>query len=146
MSGNRPVGNKMVFTPDQANATLPLVRAIVQDISNLARSLRDRQERLARLDAGKRGGIPDAYREELQQVQSELERDDDRMREYLQELADLGVELKDPFSGLIDFPCRMNGRDVYLCWKLGEPEVAHWHDLDAGFAGRQKLKLPAHSG
>jgi hypothetical protein len=145
MAGNRPVGTRKSFTPDQANAALPLVKVIVQDISNLARNLRDRQERLARLDAGKRGGIADAYREELQQVQSEMERDDERMREYLRELADLGVELKDPFSGLIDFPGRVNGRDVYLCWRLGEPEVAHWHDLDAGFAGRQKLKLPVQS-
>jgi hypothetical protein len=145
MAGKRPVGNRRTFTPDQANAALPLVKVIVQDISNLARNLRDRQERLARLDAGKRGGIADAYREELQQVQSEMERDDERMHEYLRELADLGVELKDPFSGLIDFPGRMNGRDVYLCWRLGEPEVAHWHDLDAGFAGRQKLKLPVQS-
>jgi hypothetical protein len=145
MSGNRPVGNKKVFTPDQANATLPLVKAIVEDIRGLAHNLRDRQERLARLDAGKRGGIADAYREELQQVQSEMERDDEQMREYLRELMELGVELKDPFSGLIDFPGRMHGRDVYLCWRLGEPEVAHWHDLEAGFAGRQKLKLPAHS-
>ena len=50
-----------------------------------------------------------------------------------------GIELKDYFTGLIDFPCRMDGREVYLCWRLGEPEVGHWHELDAGFAGRQKL-------
>ncbi len=61
------------------------------------------------------------------------------MREYEQELRKLGVELKDYFTGLIDFPCWMDGREVYLCWQLGEPEVAHWHELDAGFAGRQKL-------
>jgi hypothetical protein len=145
MAGNRPLGKRKMFTPEQANAALPLVKVIVQDISNLARSLRDRQERITRLDGGKRGGLADAYREELQQVQTEMERDDERMQEYLRELTDLGIELKDPFSGLIDFPAWMNGHEVYLCWRLGEPEVTYWHEMDAGFAGRQKLKLPVPS-
>jgi hypothetical protein len=61
------------------------------------------------------------------------------MQEYEQELRRLGVELKDYDTGLIDFPCWMNNRAVYLCWRLGEPEVSHWHELEAGFAGRQKL-------
>ena len=61
------------------------------------------------------------------------------MHEYEHELQQLGVELKDYFTGLIDFPCWMDGREVYLCWRLGEPEVGHWHELDDGFAGRQKL-------
>ena len=74
------------------------------------------------------------------QAQSELERGQERMREYERELQNLGIELKDYFIGLIDFPCRMDGREVYLCWRLGEPEVAYWHELDAGFAGRQKLR------
>jgi hypothetical protein len=142
MAGSRPVRERKIFTPRQANSALPLVKAIVHDIAELARGLRDRQERLARL-GGHRGAMGEAYREELQQVQSDLERDDERMREYLQELADLGVELKDPFTGLVDFPARMNGRDVYLCWRLGEAEIGFWHELDAGFAGRQKLMVPA---
>ena len=65
------------------------------------------------------------------------------MHEYERELQQLGVELKDYFTGLIDFPCWMNGHEVYLCWRLGEPEVGHWHELDAGFAGRQKLMADA---
>jgi hypothetical protein len=142
MSGSRADRKPRIFTPAQANSALPLVKAIVHDITDLARGLRDRQERLARL-GGHRGAMGDAYREELQQVRCELERDDERMREYLQELADLGVELKDPFSGLVDFPARMNGRDVLLCWRLGEAEIGFWHELDAGFAGRQELKVPA---
>ena len=50
-----------------------------------------------------------------------------------------GVELKDYFAGLVDFPSRREGRVVYLCWRFGEPAVAYWHELEAGFAGRQKL-------
>jgi hypothetical protein len=144
-SNSKSRNRKRFFSPGEANAALPLVSAIVQDITCLARSLRDRQERLARVGRPDRGGLSDASREELIQVQSELEHDELRMREYLRELADLGVELKDPYTGLIDFPAWMNGHEVYLCWRLGEAEVGHWHELEAGFAGRQKLMIPARS-
>jgi hypothetical protein len=50
----------------------------------------------------------------------------------------LGVEPKGG-DGLVDFPALWDGRLVYLCWKLGEPEVLYWHEIDAGFAGRQPL-------
>jgi hypothetical protein len=73
-------------------------------------------------------------------LQEELDLSQERMREFVQELTALGVELKDFFTGLVDFPARRGGRDIYLCWKLGEAEVAYWHEMDAGFAGRQKLK------
>src|SRR5947208_7374801 len=64
--------------------------------------------------------------------------DQDRMREYLKELADLGIELKDFDTGLIDFPCWLDDREVCLCWRLGEPTIEHWHEIDAGFAGRRR--------
>jgi hypothetical protein len=67
------------------------------------------------------------------------------MEELERELRQLGIELKDHYIGLIDFPCRLNGREVYLCWRLGEADVAFWHELDAGFAGRQKLQVPVRS-
>src|SRR5262249_5214328 len=138
MAAKKPERGKKYFTVAEANATLPLVRAIVRDITELAPALRDRHERLSRRTAHKR--VPgDAYEEELDQLEEEYERDKDRMKEYMQELEKLGVELKDYFSGLIDFLCRLDGREVYLCWRLGEAEVAHWHELDAGFSGRQKL-------
>jgi hypothetical protein len=49
------------------------------------------------------------------------------------------VEIKDPYTGLVDFPCRQDNREVYLCWKLGEDKLDWWHEIDAGFAGRQPL-------
>ncbi|HZT78824.1 MAG TPA: DUF2203 domain-containing protein [Gemmataceae bacterium] len=134
---------KKYFTTAQANAALPLVRAIVQDITRLANDLHERRDRLSRLRPGKQAQIGSAHQEELQHVLEEFERDQERMGEYEQELRSLGVELKDPYTGLVDFPCRMGDRDVYLCWQLGEPEVTHWHELDAGFAGRQKLTVEA---
>ncbi len=130
---------KKYFTVSEANASLPLLRSILRDVTELARDLRERHERLARMQSSPPHALGDAYKEELQQIQAEFEHDQERMREYETELKSLGVELKDYYTGLVDFPCRMNGREVYLCWRLGESEVAHWHELDAGFAGRQPL-------
>ncbi len=139
MPSAKPPSGKKYFTAASANATLPLVRAIVRDVTELARDLRERHERLSRVLSGQRSGLSEAHQEELLQAQREVERGQDRMREYERELQQLGVELKDYFTGLVDFPCRMDGREVYLCWRLGEPEVGHWHELNEGFAGRQKL-------
>ena len=52
---------------------------------------------------------------------------------------ELGVEPKGAAEGLVDFPMMMDGRLVYLCWRVGEPEILYWHELEAGFAGRQPL-------
>ena len=68
------------------------------------------------------------------------ERGQEQMNEYEQELTRLGIELKDYYTGLVDFRARVNGREVYLCWRQGEQEVGYWHELEAGFAGRQRLQ------
>ena len=123
----------------EANATLPLLRAIVRDITELARDLRDRHERLDPRSAPAKQLEPGATRKNCSRSQPSSSATRNACRNTSEELRKLGVELKDYFTGLIDFPCLMDGREVYLCWRLGEPEVAHWHELDAGFAGRQKL-------
>jgi hypothetical protein len=139
MVANNPVPGKKYYTALEANATLPLVRAIVRDITELARELHERQERLTRFQQGqKKNG--DFYQEELDHIREEYDRGYERMQGFVAELGRLGIELKDAFVGLIDFPCWMGNREVYLCWRLGEPEVGYWHELDAGFAGRQQLK------
>jgi hypothetical protein len=145
MAARKPRPGKKYFTASEANATLPLVRAIVRDIMELAKDFYERQERLARLRPGNGGDPGDASREELQHIQGQLERDQERLSEYIAELSGLGIELKQPLTGLVDFPCWMDGREVYLCWQYGEAEVAHWHELHAGFAGRQKLMADAHA-
>jgi hypothetical protein len=139
MNTSKRKRGKKYFTPAEANATLPLVRSIVKDITELAVSLRDRHERVTRLGGGERGALGEASQEQMQTLLHDLDRDQEQMKDYVQELHDLGVELKDYYSGLVDFPAWMNGHEVYLCWRLGEGEVAHWHELDAGFAGRQRL-------
>lgn len=132
-------GKRRLFTVEQANAALPLVRAIASDLAKLSRDVIDRRERLSLLLAGREGGSRDLYGEELAHVEQELEKDSERLQEYVEELRELGVEPKNGPEGLIDFPAMIDGRPAYLCWKLGEPEVLHWHDLDAGFRGRQPL-------
>jgi hypothetical protein len=139
MVSQTPGRPKKFFTVTEANATLPLVRAIVGDITAMYRDLRERQERLSRVQATPRASPGDAYQEELQQIEAALERDQEKILECEAELSRLGIELKDYRVGLIDFPSLRQGREVYLCWRLGEPDVAYWHELDAGFAGRQKI-------
>ncbi len=130
---------RKLFTPEQANAALPLVRSITTDLVNLSRDIVERRERLALLRAGRDADANDPYSEELTQIEEELEKDTAQLQEYVEELRALGVEPKSGPEGLIDFPSVMDGRIVFLCWKLGESEVTHWHELDAGFRGRQSL-------
>lgn len=128
-----------LFTVEQANACLPLVRSIVADMVTLARELVDRRQRLDQLTAGRKSSKDDFYAEELAQMEEELEKDLERLNGYGQELMELGVEPKGAMEGLVDFPSMMDGKLVYLCWKYNEPEVLYWHTLEAGYAGRQSL-------
>ena len=76
---------------------------------------------------------------ELEHSAREAAEVEKQARAHLARLRELGIELKDVESGLIDFYHERDGRVVYLCWKLGEPAVGYWHELDTGFAGRQPL-------
>ena len=124
------------FTVEQANRTLPLVRKIVEDVVEQHRRWRETILELdlvastARIDAPRQRG------EELERQALALARELDG---YQRELEDLGIQLKDRRLGLVDFPSEMGGRHVLLCWRLGEPEVQFWHEVDAGYAGRQPL-------
>ena len=59
--------------------------------------------------------------------------------ESLEAIESTGVVVKDLRQGLVDFPYEYDGRIVYLCWKRDEPELAHWHEVDTGFAGRMPI-------
>jgi hypothetical protein len=134
--------DKKLFTVEEANQRLPLVRAIVGDIVELYRDVHERRDRLVKIR--ERRGDDDSgpgalYDEELSQIETDLEKDIARLGGFVEELRELSVELKDPNIGLIDFRSLMDGREVYLCWKHGEDEIAYWHELAAGFSGRQSL-------
>ena len=126
----------LLFTVDQANRTLPLVRKIVEDI---VREHRHWQEAIVELDllgSVAHPELPDprtvALERKIQKIAGEIDA-------FQRELEELGIQLKDRRIGLIDFPSELDGRPMLLCWQLGEPSVQFWHDLDSGFAGRQPL-------
>jgi hypothetical protein len=130
------------YTIEEANHALPLVKAIVADIVRQYREISERKERLEHIRRGRGSkGRPsnDPYGEEVAQVEADLENEVSVLQGYVEELEKLGVEVKDLGRGLVDFRASLEGRDVYLCWLLGEEEVGHWHELDAGFSGRQSL-------
>jgi hypothetical protein len=127
------------MNPQQANARLPLVKAIVKDAMERWRELAELRRRLA--DAVPEPGAP--RRPEATDALGALEREGDRLegelRGYVREIEELGAEVKDLELGLVDFPMRLGGRTVLLCWKAGEAEVRFWHEVDGGFAGRRPL-------
>src|SRR5262245_42781479 len=135
-----------LFTIEQANAMLTLVRAIKGALAALARDVMQRRHRLSVLTAGRELKANDPYADELAQMEAELERDALRLQEYVDELRELGVEPKGAIEGLVDFPCMLDGKLALLCWRLGEPEVLYWHDLESGFAGRQPLTAGSAMG
>ena len=125
-----------VFTVEQANRTLPLVSRIVQDIVTRYACWQERVQEFEVAAANARIDRPDPRAEALQHEVQEIARE---IEGYVNELTELGVEFKGFDLGLVDFPGHLGGRDVYLCWRLGEPAVEYWHERDAGFAGRQPL-------
>jgi hypothetical protein len=134
------------FTVREANATLPLVRAIVSDLVHLARDVVERRQRVSALTASRPHDARDLYHQEVAQIEEEVEENSRQLEEYVEELRQLGVEPKSATEGLVDFPAILDGREVYLCWKLGEPEVLFWHELDAGFRGRQRIAAEVGAG
>jgi hypothetical protein len=130
-----------LFTLEEANRSLPLVRAIAHDMSELARGITERRQRVRMLAFARRDGRTDPYLEELVEIEEQLDEEERKLEDFARELVELGVEPKNAAEGLVDFPAERKGRIVYLCWKLDEPKVLYWHELEAGFAGRQSIRL-----
>ena len=74
-------------------------------------------------------------------LQSDFEHATDRLEQLIEELTKIGVELKDPARGLLDFPFMHQGREVRLCWKADEPAITHWHEVENGYTGRKCVSL-----
>ena len=125
-----------IFTIEEANRTLPLVSRIVDDLVRDHRIWEDKVREFELATVGSSPEHPDAIAELLQSEAQRLARD---IEGYIAELNDLGVIVKGMDTGLVDFRGQMDGRDVYYCWKLGETSVMYWHEIDAGFVGRQRL-------
>jgi hypothetical protein len=129
---------RRVFSPEEANRTLPLVRRIVTDIVTAHREIQRLHEeyhhRPSRLP--ERAALS---REDREALESRVQACVDQLQAYRREIASIGCVVKDEEKGLIDYPGTVDGRDVWLCWLLGEDSVSYWHELDAGFAGRRPL-------
>jgi len=131
-----PVGRRY-FSVEEANRALVLVRRIVSDVIVEYARLVDLQEM-----------IEEAEESEMPQEAADshdlLVDTVDRLQRCLEELDQVGVELKDWSQGLVDFPCFVGDREVCLCWRYGEKQVGHWHETHGGFAGRKSIDtLPA---
>ena len=140
---------------DDANERIPEVRDILL-------ALRDQREELIRLrdeamergasveaaaGEGSRGEGPRSERgsesvgidDDLRVLKLRMQGVIDQMAAAVTRLEELSITLRDIQTGLIDFPALVNGRQVWLCWRLGEGPVEYWHELSTGFSGRQPL-------
>jgi hypothetical protein len=129
------------FTVEQANELLASVRPLAERLVEHRRTLRELQEKrdaIATAVAGNGAGVDP-------QLVADL---DERIRDELRGVAQsvngihgLGAAVKDPDTGLVDFPAMRQGEEVCLCWRVGEDEIEYWHGLEEGFAGRKPLPL-----
>ncbi|MFL5958910.1 MAG: DUF2203 domain-containing protein [Gaiellaceae bacterium] len=129
------------FTPEEANTELEHVRPLVEQLvaTRQEHALAvERQEEHERRIRGNGGGIPPA---ELAEATAEVDRLARQLARLVDEIASHGAQVKDLDSGLIDFPALRGDETVLLCWQLGEDEIAWWHRVEDGFAGRRPLPL-----
>jgi len=119
-------GGKRLFTPQEANRTLPLVRRIVDDILDKGRMLRAIAAEGRSQDESKHRRVEELRRQII---------------ENLRELDAIGCSFKDPGfdRGLVDFPAIIDGEEVLLCWRTDEPRVEWYHGTMAGYAGRKRI-------
>jgi len=120
------------FTVEEANAALPALRVIVAKMLEARQRIVDAQPQVWPVleKAAGNGGSP---------LASDVLKDFEIVQHSVKAIQKMGIELKDINTGLVDFLAERDGRDVYLCWRYDEPSVAHWHDLETGFSGRQPL-------
>jgi len=121
------------FTLKEANATLKEIAPLIEEIFKIRQTILDRRPEVWPVieRAAGNGGS---------QAASKLVREFERMDTLIHQIQDMGVLLKDLNMGLLDFPYLKDGREIYLCWKYGEEKIAFWHEIEAGYAGRQPIE------
>lgn len=125
------------FTLSEANRTLPLVKRIVADVTALHPKWRDLVYRYELIAAQAKPEWGES--EEQLALRSQIEDVARQMNDYLRELEEIGCVFKGFEEGLVDFHGTLDGRDMLWCWKQGEQEITHWHEVEAGYAGRQPI-------
>jgi hypothetical protein len=129
------------FTPEEANALLDEVRPLAEALVAHRRTMAVTATRQARLVQRIAGNGGDFDPQEPRTLEEEFRREDQAVIRCVEELQRLGVLVKDLDRGLVDFPALRGDEEVLLCWQVGEDEVAHWHGVEEGFAGRKPLPL-----
>jgi len=119
------------YTKEEAKSLLPQVQVWLDHLELLREQLVRCEEPLTRLaEEGFDMGGDNVHRMVRTLV---------NIKEALGEFHSREIQIKDLDRGLIDFPAFIGGKEVFLCWKKGEPDIEYWHDLDAGYAGREKI-------
>jgi hypothetical protein len=128
------------FTLGEAQTLLPVVEALLKRAQAAAAEAAEFEQEMQLLShriflsGGMHVDVSAAARR-----RAEREKAVQEAKGTLAEIDEIGVRVKDLQEGLLDFPSVMDGRPVLLCWKLGEPAIAHWHTEEEGFAGRKPL-------
>jgi hypothetical protein len=121
-----------IFTLAEAQALLPTLRTLLSDVGEAWNHVRELNPEVQKArDASAFDGFSKVGVEYVEAVS--------HLIFLIHQIKDMGVLLKDADQGLCDFPYMRQGRVVYLCWKLGEENIGFWHDIEAGFAGREPL-------
>ena len=151
-----------VFSLQEANAMLPLVRTIVKDIVDLADRIIRTRQRVSFINAFRDEQATgfERYQEETEAISDSLSEDEQRLADCISELQALGIEVNELTEGLVDFPAQRNGERVYFSWRHGEQCIKHWRipnanssadDLDSGpdveneMPSTQTERLPLNS-
>ena len=125
-----------LFTLAEANELIPVVRPLLEDLSECKSGLGMIQSALIEMTPQMRGN---GHRLEALGLERQMESLVDRLAHGIRSIELLGIELKDIDEGLIDFPSLHQGRVVHLCWRLGEETIGYWHEITTGFAGRRPV-------
>jgi hypothetical protein len=130
------------FTLSEAQTLLPVLQSLLrraQAASARANELEREMQALSQrifLSGGMHINVQQAARRRAAREKATQE-----TKDTLAEIDAIGVRVQDFDAGLLDFPCVVDGRMVLLCWRLGEPAIAHWHAEEDGFAGRQPVEM-----
>jgi len=129
-----------IFTLDEAQNLVPVLESLLRTAMTGKKAIQEIETELqeARRRVFLMGGMQ-LNVIGLTRRKAEQEKALQSLKDSLYELGSAGVQVKDLEMGLLDFPCMVEDRMILLCWKLGEPRIAHWHGTDEGFAGRKSL-------
>jgi hypothetical protein len=126
------------FTREEAQALLPQITVVLHQIQEHRQAMQQNEEELEDLHVQAMGNGHHLHGR-ITKIQREIAQHLEALQALIVELHEFGCILKDPDMGLIDFLSLRDGREIYLCWHLGEDRIDYWHYLDTGFAGRQPL-------